>query len=72
MPERLAVTRAQVVGDMIPNARPKFEAMRTDTPTFAAYLDARANRRDPFFVRSAGAVDVCNVHVPVRRVLSLR
>lgn len=42
--------------------------MRTDTPTFAALIAARADRREPFFVRPAGGVDVCNVKVPVRRV----
>jgi peptidylprolyl isomerase len=36
------------------------------TASFAAYLDARANRRDPFYVRPAGGVDICNVPVPVR------
>ncbi|HQN55028.1 MAG TPA: peptidylprolyl isomerase, partial [Novosphingobium sp.] len=33
-----------------------------------AYADARANRRDAFFIRPAGGADVCNVPVPVRRV----
>ena len=70
--ERLPIIRATIAADLIANARPQFEAMRTDTPTFAAYLDARANRRDVFFVRPAGAVDVCNVRVPVRRVPGLR
>jgi peptidylprolyl isomerase len=45
---------------------PKFEVMDTASPSFAAYRDARANRGG-FYVRPAGAVDVCNVQVPVRR-----
>jgi len=35
---------------------------------FARYVEARANRRDPFFVVSAGGADICNIPVPVRRV----
>jgi peptidylprolyl isomerase len=33
----------------------------------ARYADARANRRDRFFVKPAGGVDACNVPVPIRR-----
>jgi cyclophilin family peptidyl-prolyl cis-trans isomerase len=35
---------------------------------FARYADARANRRDPFFIVPAGGADICNIPVPVRRV----
>ena len=65
--ERTAIARATLASDMPEATRPRFEAMRTETPTFAAYLDAKANRREPFFVRPAGRIDVCNVRVPVRR-----
>lgn len=52
----------------IPQAeRPTFQYMDTQSGTFAAYLKARANRKDDFFIRPAGGVDVCNVNVPVRR-----
>jgi len=47
---------------------PAYEYLDTDSPSFAKYADARANRRDPFYLRPAGGVDVCNVPVPVRRV----
>jgi cyclophilin family peptidyl-prolyl cis-trans isomerase len=46
---------------------PAFEYLSTDSESFAAYADARANRRDPFFVRPAGGADICNIPVPVRR-----
>ena len=35
--------------------------------SFAAYADARANRRDPFFIQPAQGADICNIPVPVRR-----
>ena len=42
--------------------------MNTEGPAFARYADARANRRDPFFIVPAGGADICNIPVPVRRV----
>ena len=47
---------------------PAYEYLSTESESFARYADARANRRDAFFIRSAGGADVCNVPVPVRRV----
>jgi cyclophilin family peptidyl-prolyl cis-trans isomerase len=46
---------------------PAFEYLSTESQSFAAYADARANRRDAFFVRPAGGADICNIPVPVRR-----
>lgn len=47
---------------------PAWEYLSPTTPDFAAYVEARMNRRDPFFVAPAAGADVCNVLVPVRRV----
>lgn len=47
---------------------PAFEYLTTDSRSFAKYADARANRRDAFFIRPAGGADICNIPVPVRRV----
>ncbi len=46
---------------------PAYEYLSTESASFAKYADARANRRDPFFIRPAGGVDICNIPVPVRR-----
>jgi len=46
--------------------RPSFQYLRTDSASFAAYVRARANRKDDFFIRPAGGVDLCNAPVPVR------
>ncbi len=46
---------------------PAYEYLDTAKASFATYADARANRRDPFYIRTAGGVDACNVPVPVRR-----
>ena len=47
---------------------PAYEYLSTESPSFATYADARANRRDAFFIRPAGGADICNIPVPVRRV----
>ena len=46
---------------------PAFEYLSTESNSFAAYADARANRRDPFFNMPAGGADICNIPVPIRR-----
>ena len=46
---------------------PAYEYLSTESASFARYADARANRRDAFFILPARSVDICNVPVPVRR-----
>ncbi|MFZ5695823.1 MAG: peptidylprolyl isomerase [Pseudomonadota bacterium] len=46
--------------------RPHFRVMDVASPSFAAYLRLRANRKDDFYDRPAGGVDLCNAPVPVR------
>jgi peptidylprolyl isomerase len=41
--------------------------MDTMSATFGAYVTSRANRKDDFYTRPAGGVDLCNAPVPVRR-----
>lgn len=65
--QRLTITRVRMASDVPGAERPRYQVMRSDAPAFAAYVEARANRRDAFFVRPAGAVDLCNAPVPVRR-----
>ncbi|HEX6218941.1 MAG TPA: peptidylprolyl isomerase [Sphingomicrobium sp.] len=47
--------------------RPQFEYMDTAGATFAEYVRLRANRKDDFYIRPAGGVEICNAPVPVRR-----
>ncbi|HEV7661556.1 MAG TPA: peptidylprolyl isomerase [Allosphingosinicella sp.] len=63
----IPIRSVRIASDLPEAERPRFEVMRTDTPTFAAYLRGRANRGGTFFTVPAGGVDVCNVNVPVRR-----
>jgi peptidylprolyl isomerase len=53
----------------VPEAqRTPLEEMRTDTATWAAWVESRRNRHEEWFKVPAGHVDVCNVPVVVRRV----
>ncbi len=64
--ERTAILRIRIGSD-VPGL-PRYQYLSTESKSFAAYADARANRRDSFYIRPAGGVDICNVPVPVRRV----
>jgi cyclophilin family peptidyl-prolyl cis-trans isomerase len=66
--ERTPVVSIRLATELPTAERPRFEYLSTESATFARYADARANRRDAFFIRPAGGADVCNVPVPVRRV----
>jgi peptidylprolyl isomerase len=61
------LTSMRVAADVQPAQRSNLEVLRTDTPTFLAYLEARRNRHEEWFKVPAGRVDVCNVPVPVRQ-----
>jgi len=61
-------SRHTVVGttDLPAAERPRYEYLTG--ASFDAYVHARANRQDAFYIRPAGGVDVCNVNVPIRAV----
>ncbi len=64
--ERVSIQSVRLGGEV--DGLPAYEFLSTESGSFAQYADARANRRDAFFIRPAGGADVCNIPVPVRRV----
>jgi peptidylprolyl isomerase len=60
------IVSARIASAIAAAERPRFEYL--SGASFEAYLHARKNRQDDFFIRPAGGVDVCNVNVPVRPV----
>lgn len=64
--KRPVIVRASLASDLPKDQQPVWQILRTDTPTFAAWVTARANRKDDFFVRPAGSVDICNATPPIR------
>jgi peptidylprolyl isomerase len=64
--ERTAIVSVRIGTEV--SGLPAYEYLSTESASFTRYADARANRRDAFFIRPAGGADVCNIPVPVRRV----
>jgi peptidylprolyl isomerase len=58
----------RVAADVPEAERTNLEILRTDTPTFAALVEARRNRHDDWYKVPAGYIDVCSVPIPVRAV----
>jgi cyclophilin family peptidyl-prolyl cis-trans isomerase len=66
--ERTAIVSVRLMSEMgNDKPLPTYEYLSTESASFAKYADARANRRDPFFITPAGGADICNIPVPVRR-----
>lgn len=66
--QRVPITRLRLASDLPAAERPRFQYLSTDGLSWKGYATARANRKDDFFIRPAGAADICNLPVPVRRV----
>jgi peptidylprolyl isomerase len=64
--QRVPIKSIRVAADVPEAQRTELEMLRTDTPAFAAYVEARRNRHEEWFKVPAGHVDVCNVPIPVR------
>lgn len=67
--QRVPIDSVRLASELSEAERPRFEVMRTDGDIFRRYVEARANRTG-WFIRPAGAVDVCNVNLPIRRVVA--
>lgn len=53
------------MGNEVPGL-PGYEYMSTESNSFAAFANKRANRKDSFYIEPAGGADACNVPVPIR------
>jgi peptidylprolyl isomerase len=65
--QEVPIARVRLATDVAPAEQPAFQYLDTNSASFARYVHARANRKDDFFERPAGGVDICNVPVPIRR-----
>ncbi|MCT2397996.1 peptidylprolyl isomerase [Novosphingobium mangrovi (ex Huang et al. 2023)] len=64
--ERTPIVSVRMGDDV--SGLPAYAYLSTESASFAAYADKRANRKDAFYIQPAGGVDVCNVPVPIRAV----
>jgi len=65
--QRVPIASIRLAADLPEAERPRLQYLSTESASFAAYADARANRKDAFFNVPAGGADICNVPVPIRR-----
>jgi peptidylprolyl isomerase len=64
--QRVPVKSMRLEADQPAAQRTELEVLRTDTPTFLAYVEARRSRHEEWFKVPAGHVDICNVPIPAR------
>jgi peptidylprolyl isomerase len=66
-PEQFTTIKTiRIAADVPADQRTKIEILRTDTPLFQQVVELRRNRRDEWYVRPAGKIEIGNVPVPVR------
>jgi len=67
-PEQYVPIRAiKLAGEVPATERTPLQLLRTDSAAFAELVESRRNRRDEWYKRPAGHIDLCNVPLPVRR-----
>jgi cyclophilin family peptidyl-prolyl cis-trans isomerase len=60
------ISSMRVAADVPDAERTPIEVLRTDSATFRSVLDQRRERHEPWFKHNPGAIDLCNVPLPVR------
>ncbi len=60
------ITKVERLADMPEATRPDVRVFRTDTPQWREIIESRRNRKDGWYVHAAGAIDLCNITVPVK------
>lgn len=63
---RTPILAIKLASDVPEAERTALQLLRTDSQAFKEATEARRNRRDGWYVRPAGHIDVCNVPLPVK------
>jgi peptidylprolyl isomerase len=69
--ERVPIRRVRFAEDLPPAERIDLEALSAGSASFEALVEARRNRRDEWYKRPAGRIDLCSVPLPVRKVAAV-
>jgi peptidylprolyl isomerase len=64
--EWIPIRSARLAADVSDAERTHLQVLRTESRTFKAYVESRANRREAWFKEPVGRVGVCNLTLPVR------
>jgi peptidylprolyl isomerase len=65
---RIPIRTARLAADLPAAQRTRLEIFRTEGPAWEALVESRRNRREPWYQRPAGHVDLCNLSVPARAI----
>lgn len=66
--QRVPIQRMRLASTLPMAQRPALEALRTDTATWQAFVEARRNRHEEWFIEPTGHIELCNVPLPIRAV----
>jgi peptidylprolyl isomerase len=69
--ERVPIRRVRFADDLPQGERTDLEALSAGSASFNALVEARRNRRDEWYKRPAGRIDLCSVPLPVRKVATV-
>ncbi len=64
--EYTKISSIRLASELPAKERLRLQYLKTDTKSFTAYVEARRNRHNNWFVRAAGAIDACNIPLPLR------
>ena len=64
--QRTPIKAIHLASELPESERTPLQLLRTDSQTFAEATEARRNRRDDWYVRPAGHIDLCSVPLPAR------
>jgi len=64
--QHVPLRTVRVAADVPPAERTELEVIRTDSRAFLDLIESRRNRREEWFARPGGHIEICNVPIPVR------
>ncbi len=64
--QNVPIESVKLASEVPPAQRSPLQRLRTDSATFTELVESRRNRRDEWYKRPAGHIDLCNVPLPVR------
>src|SRR5260221_282657 len=62
----IAIREMRLAANLPAGERLDLQALRTESATFKAYVESRANRREEWFKEPIGRLGVCNLTLPIR------
>jgi peptidylprolyl isomerase len=64
--QNVPIVSATLASEVPERDRSHLQLLRTDSAAFTELVESRRNRRDAWYKRPAGHIDLCNVPLPVR------